>query len=80
MNRSTDSDFFALLTGSFARLVGTKLLPEGTSPEWLYADAPFAVLAHDNGPDPKFVYANRCAQVCFEYDWEEMVALAVAAL
>ena len=55
MNRSTDSDFFALLTGSFARLVGTKLVPEGTSPEWLYADAPFAVLAHDNGPDPKFV-------------------------
>lgn len=75
MNRSTNSDFFALLTGSFARLVGTKLVPEGTSPEWLYADAPFAVLAHDNGPDPKFVYANRCAQACFEYDWDEMVSM-----
>ena len=33
------------------------------------------MLAHDNGPDPKFVYANRCAQACFEYDWDEMVSM-----
>jgi MEKHLA domain-containing protein len=75
MARSSDFDFFALLTGSFARLVGTKLVPEGASPEWLYADAPFAVLAHDTAPDPKFIYANRCAQTCFEYDWDEMVSM-----
>jgi hypothetical protein len=55
--------------------VGTKLVAEGTSPEWLYAAAPFAVLAHDTAPDPKFIYANRCAQACFEYDWDEMVSM-----
>ena len=75
MNRSTDPDFFALLTGSFARLVGTKLVAEGTSADWLYADAPFALLAHDTASDPKFIYANRCAQACFEYDWDEMVSM-----
>ncbi len=53
MNRSTDPDFFALLTGSFARLVGKKLVAEGTSPDWLYADAPFAVLAHDTAARPE---------------------------
>src|SRR5262249_32264936 len=26
-------------------------------------------------PDPRFVYANRTAQRCFEYSWDEFVAL-----
>ncbi len=75
MHRSTDPEFFALLTGSYQRLVGTRLVPEGADAAWLYAQAPFAVLAHDTAPDPKFIYANRCAQACFEYDWDEIVAL-----
>ena len=49
MSRSTDPDFFTLLTGSFAAARRQKLVPEGTDAEWLYADAPFAVLAHDSG-------------------------------
>ena len=75
MHRSTDPDFFALLTGSYQRLVGRELIPQGADAGWLYAQAPFAVLAHDTAPDPKFIYANRCAQACFEYDWDEMVSL-----
>jgi hypothetical protein len=73
--RSTDPDFFALLTGSYERLVGTKLVPDGVDAAWLYAEAPFAVLAHDGFEDPKFIYANKCAQACFGYDWDEIIKL-----
>lgn len=75
MHRSTDPDFFALLTGSYQRLVGSKLVPDGADAAWLYNDAPFAVLAHDGSEDPKFIYANTCAQACFEYDWDEITKL-----
>ena len=37
--------------------------------------APFAVLAHDGGADPRFVYANRTAQICFGYSCAELVGL-----
>ncbi|KQT50529.1 MEKHLA domain-containing protein [Methylobacterium sp. Leaf456] len=71
-----DGEFFALLTGSFRRLVGRPLVPEpGLGPDWLYGQAPFAVLAHDTSPDPLFVYANRAAQAAFGYDWDEIVGL-----
>ena len=75
MHLSTDPEFCALLTGSYQRLVGTKLVPEGADAVWLYTDAPFAVLAHDGSADPKFIYANRYAQACFEYDWDEITKL-----
>lgn len=75
MPRSTDPEFFALLTGSYQRLVGEKLVPEGATAEWLYEQAPFAVLAHDGAEDPKFTYANKCAQACFEYGWDEITRL-----
>ena len=68
-----DSEFFILLTGSYARLVGKPL--GAASAAWLYREAPFAVVAHDTDPDPRFVYANRAAQACFGYGWEEFVAL-----
>jgi hypothetical protein len=68
-----DPGFFALLTGSCARLVGTPLVPKGTDAAWLYAQAPFAVVAHNTDADPKFVYANMCAQACFEYSWDEFI-------
>ncbi|MEG6509956.1 MEKHLA domain-containing protein [Methyloligella sp. 2.7D] len=70
-----DPDFFALLTGSYARLVGRPLVAPGQGPAWLYDAAPFAVLAHDTQADPHFVYANKAAQRCFEYGWEEIVGL-----
>jgi MEKHLA domain len=73
--RATDPAFFVLLTGSFARLVGRPLVPQSADAAWLYADAPFAVVAHDTNADPKFVYANRAAQACFEYAWDEFIGM-----
>ncbi|ABY31589.1 MEKHLA domain-containing protein [Methylorubrum extorquens] len=71
-----DPRFVALLTGSFLRLVGRPLIPApDLGPDWLYAQAPFAVLAHDTSPDPLFVYANRAAQRAFGYDWAEIVGM-----
>jgi hypothetical protein len=75
MHLSTDPDFFALLTGSFARLLGRPLVPAGADAAWLYRAAPFVVLAHSTDDDPKFIYANQAAQACFEYDWEEFMSL-----
>jgi PAS domain S-box-containing protein len=72
---SRDPGFFALLTGSHARLVGAPLVPDGRDAAWLYEDAPFAVLAHDGAQDPRFTYANRTAQTCFGYGWDEIVGL-----
>jgi hypothetical protein len=70
-----DQGFFELLTGSYMRLLGTPLVTQAASAAWLYEDAPFAVLAHNTEADPKFVYANACAQSCFEYSWDELVGL-----
>ena len=70
-----DPDFFALLTRSYARLVGTPLVPEGCDQAWLYHEAPFAVVAHNTDPDPRFIYANKTAQACFEYPWHEFIQL-----
>lgn len=72
---TVDPIFFALLAGSYARLTGKRLTPEGRGAEWLYSDAPCAVLAHDARPDPRFIYGNRAAQGCFEYGWSELVGL-----
>jgi len=71
----TDASFFALLTGSHARFVGKPLVPQGRDARWLYGAAPFAVLAHNADADPKFIYANKAAQDCFEYSWEEFMML-----
>ncbi|MGZ8399976.1 MAG: MEKHLA domain-containing protein [Methyloceanibacter sp.] len=71
----TDSWFFALLTESYARLVGSALVPPGKDATWLYRDAPFVVLAHGTGPDPHFIYANKAAEGCFGHVWEEFLAL-----
>jgi len=63
------------LRNSYARVVGRDLLPAGTDAGWLYRQAPFALLAHNTEPDPRFIYANCTAQRCFEYSWEEIVQL-----
>jgi MEKHLA domain len=71
--------FAALLTESYATVVGGPLVPEGMSgdaaADWLY-DAPFGLLAHDTSADPLFVYANRTAQERFGYTWDEFVGLS----
>lgn len=72
---STDPGFFALLTDSYAGLVKAPLVPAGADARWLYSEAPFAVLAHGTDHDPKFTYANKAAQDCFEYSLEELLAL-----
>lgn len=51
------------------------LAPPGEGAAWLYRDAPFALLAHDNAADPRFIYANLAAQRCFEYSWSEIVGM-----
>lgn len=73
--RSLDPTFFDLLVGSYARLVGTPLVGPQHDAAWLYHQAPFAVLAHSNSADPIFIYANKTAQACFEYGWDEFITL-----
>ncbi len=75
MRLATDPDFFALLASSYRRLLGRSLVPEDADAAWLYGEAPFAVLAHDTAADPCFVYANRTAQRCFGYSWEEFIGM-----
>jgi PAS domain S-box-containing protein len=74
-----DSDFCTLLVESHRRLVGASLVdqdvPHTDAARWLYEEAPFSLLAHNTDPDPRFVYANRAAQQCFEYGWEEITSL-----
>ena len=70
-----DPDFVALLTTSYARAVGAPLVAAGQDAAWLYNGAPFALLAHNTEADPRFIYANRTAQACFEYPWHDFIAL-----
>jgi len=76
---SLDPQFFHLLTESHQRLVGVPLFDNAATrsdaARWLYEDAPFCVLAHNTDADPRFIYANRAAQRCFEYDWDGITAL-----
>jgi hypothetical protein len=73
--QATDAGFFELLRNSYARVMGRDLLQAGQDADWLYRQAPFALLAHNTEPDPRFIYANCTAQRCFEYSWEEIVQL-----
>jgi PAS domain S-box-containing protein len=70
-----DPDLFDLLNASHQRLLGRPLVPPGRDAAWLYDEAPFAVLAHNTDPDPRFTYANKAAQACFEYSWDEIIGL-----
>ena len=74
-NLSVDPDFFTLVTDSHLRLTGTPLLSEEHGPAWLYHHASFVLLAHNGEADPRFIYANRAAQTCFEYSWDEFITL-----
>jgi hypothetical protein len=70
-----DPGFFRLVVESHRAVVGVPLVPAPPDAAWLYARAPFALLAHDGGADPRFIYANRTAQACFEYPWDAIVGL-----
>ncbi|MCU1666136.1 MAG: hypothetical protein JWR58_6201 [Pseudonocardia sp.] len=75
----TDVQLAELLTGSLVRLVGSTFLPahvDGTNTAWwIQEDATFVLLAHDTSADRPFGYANRTAQRCLEYDWDEFVEM-----
>jgi hypothetical protein len=79
MDLRYDTNFFRLLAGSYRRLLGRPLVPEGMDDDraahWLYDEAPFGVLAHNTADDPVFVYGNSFAQRCFDYSWEELTSL-----
>lgn len=66
---------FKLLSESYLRTVGKPLVAPGQDAAWLYNDAPFAVLAHNTDADPVFIYANRTAQRCFEYSFDEFITI-----
>ncbi len=72
---ASDPAFFALLNDSHRRFVGSPLVLPGRDADWLYNEAPFVVLAHNTEADPVFIYANRAAQRCFRYSWEEFTSL-----
>ncbi|ROR26576.1 MEKHLA domain-containing protein [Comamonas sp. BIGb0124] len=80
MSNPRDPAFYALLAGSYARLLGRPLVPQAMpvaeeAAEWLYESAPFAVLAHNTDPDPLFIYGNKAAQRRFGYSWDEITQL-----
>jgi hypothetical protein len=80
MNLSRDPDFFLLVSGAYQRLVGKPFAPDvagdaAALARWVYEAAPFCLLAHNTAADPIFVYANRSAQKCFEYDWDAFVQI-----
>lgn len=68
-----------VLNDSHARALAEPLVPAHVAPgelaNWLYADADFALLAHDAADDPCFVYANLEAQRRFERSWEELIGM-----
>jgi PAS domain S-box-containing protein len=79
MDLRTDEDFARLLLASHERVTGRPLIDrdagEQASAQYLYAEAPFCLLAHDGAADPRFVYANHAAQSRFGYGWDEFVGL-----
>jgi len=76
---SFDLPFIEALLASYERALSAPLVPAGLAAAeaaaWLYAEADFALLAHDAADDPCFVYANRQAQRCFELSWQELIGM-----
>lgn len=54
-------------------LVGPTLHPVAAA-QALY-EAPFAILSHDDSGDPRFTYANLCAQQLFELPWGRFIGM-----
>jgi hypothetical protein len=72
------SEWLERLVSSHRTLLGRELGDDPAAPPsltYLYAEAPFCLLAHDGGRDPRFVFANCAAQRCFEYTLDEFIGL-----
>lgn len=65
-----------IMADCYQVLLGAPLItaPADAMASALYT-APFALLAHDGGHDPRFTYANLAAQRLWERPWEEFVGL-----
>jgi hypothetical protein len=50
-------------------------MPDADAAGWLYEDAPFCVVVHSTNEYPRFIYASKATQRCFEYSWDEMIVL-----
>ena len=70
-----DEQMGLLIIASFRQVTGRRLIDPPAGSRWLYESAPFALLAHDRSDDPRFIYANKTAQDCFGYSWEEFIGM-----
>lgn len=68
-------DIGLLIMASFRDVTGRNLVDRAADSGWLYQSAPFALLAHDRSDDPRFIYANKTAQGCFGYSWDEFIGM-----
>lgn len=72
------SDHVALISDSYRKMLGKKLIPENPTDEQLAKAlfyAPFVVVSHDTAIDPVFNYANLKALELFGFSWEEFTRL-----
>ncbi len=67
--------FARLLQASHLTLTGRTLHPDGLLDAAGLQAAPFCVLAHDGGTDPRFTYANAVALRCFGYEQDALIGL-----
>lgn len=79
---SSDNFYFdhhiRILRESLRHWSGRDLVEAGMSDRdaarFLY-EAPFAVLSHEPGANPRFNYVNRAAQRLFAMNWSEMIGM-----
>jgi hypothetical protein len=67
-----------LLDHSHRHWLGRSLLTDAYPPEALARalyQAPFVLVSHDTGADPRFNYANLAAQTLWELDWARFVGM-----
>lgn len=77
---SIENNFLAphaqLMDSSFKKLLGYSLI--NSTAELLAQDlfkAPFALLSHNNDPEPLLNYANLTALKLFELNWQQLIML-----
>ena len=77
---SLQENFVGLLDAAYRHWTGQGLpAPEHLDPQqrlaWLHSDAPYSLLAHDGGADPRFTYVNDCALQCFKYPRDTFIGM-----
>jgi len=77
---SLQQPFVRLLDDAYRHWTGQGLpAPEQLDPQhrldWLHTQAPYSLLSHDGGADPRFTYANDRALQCFKYSRESFIGM-----